>query len=230
MAQYEIPGRRSTLTPEGRVIHQIPVSTDADVNANAPATPPGTQLVSAEYTQRPDGGRDYLFTYESASASSNDKAAEIAGQAAQEPIETHPKFNGGGVPAGQVTQADLAEIRRALSEGTPPVFTGTGTNLERAQALYQLRLKGVENYFTPSGVTYSETVDEQSKPNLSELCRIDQPPADAPTLPSSANWLQIGLRAQKLYNPESRTTFWRVTREWLASGPRGWNADFEIYG
>lgn len=185
-------------------------------------------MVSAEYTIRQDGGRDYVFTFESSGSSPGDAQIQINGQAAQEPIETHPAFNGkqGG---GTVSDADLAAIKNSLNSGQEPQFTATGSALVAAQNLYKLMLKGVTHYYTPSGITYSETFDELTKPNLNELCSIDRPPPDAPSLRQNSNWLQIGLRAQKLYNPETGGAFWRITREWLASGPRGWNADFEIY-
>jgi hypothetical protein len=228
MAQFLTAGYRSTITPEGRKIVQIPVSVTDDSNATAPTAPSGMRLVSNEYTIRPDGGRDYVYTYESAGSAPGDAQIQINGQAAQEPIETHPSFNGaeGG---GTVSDADLAAIKASLSSGQAPQFTGTGADLIAAQDLYNLMLKGVTHYFTPSGVTYSETFDEVNKPNLSELCSIDRPPPDAPSVRQGANWLMIGIRAQKLYQPETGSSFWRVTREWLASGPRGWNADFEIY-
>jgi hypothetical protein len=186
------------------------------------------RLGSNEYTIRPDGGRDYVYTYESAGSAPGDAQIQINGQAAQEPIETHPAFNGeqGG---GTVNDADLAAIKASLSSGQAPQFTGTGDDLAAAQNLYNLMLKGVTHYFTPSGITYSETFDETNKPNISELCTVDRPPPDAPTIRQGSNWLMIGIRAQKLYQPETSTSFWRVTREWLASGPRGWNADFDIY-
>jgi hypothetical protein len=186
------------------------------------------RLVSSEYVLRTDGGRDYIFTYESSGSSPGDSQIQVNGQAAQEPIETHPKFNGsqGG---GTVTDADLAAIKAALQSGQPPEFTASGTDLTAAENLYKLMLKGVTHYFTPSGITYSETFDESSKPNLSELCTVNRPPNDAPSVRGGSNWLLIGLRAQKIYAPESGSSFWRVTREWLASGPRGWNADFPIY-
>ncbi len=228
MAQFLTPGYRSTITPEGRRIVQIPVSVTDDSNATAPTAPSGMRLVSHEYTMRADGGRDYVFTYESAGSSPGDAQIQINGQAAQEPIETHPSFNG-GEGGGTVSDADLAAIKASLSSGQAPQFAGTGTNLTAAQNLYNLMLKGVTHFFTPSGVTYSETFDETAKPNLSELCSIDRPPPDAPSIRQGANWLMIGIRAQKLYQPETGNSFWRVTREWLASGPRGWNADFEIY-
>jgi hypothetical protein len=81
-------------------------------------------MVSTEYVSRPDGGRDYIFTYES-SGSDGEAQIQISGQAAQEPIETHPKFNGedGG---STVSDVDLAAIRAALSSGDAPQFEGEG--------------------------------------------------------------------------------------------------------
>ena len=228
MAQFLTAGYRSTITPEGRRIVQIPVSVDNDSSATAPGAPSGMRLVSNEYTIRPDGGRDYVFTYESAGSAPGDAQIQINGQAAQEPIETHPAFNG-QQEGGTVNDADLAAIKASLNSGQAPQFTGTGNDLAAAQNLYNLMLKGVTHYFTPSGITYSETFDETTKPNLSELCTVDRPPPDAPTIRGGSNWLMIGIRAQKLYQPETGNSFWRVTREWLASGPRGWNADFDIY-
>jgi len=228
MAQFLTAGYRSTITPEGRKIVQIPVSVTNDSSASVPAPPAGTRLVSSEYVIRPDGGRDYIFTYESSGSAPGDAQIQISGQAAQEPIETHPKFNG-EQGAGTVSDADLAAIKASLNSGEAPQFTATGNDLLAAQNLYNLMLKGVTHYFTPSGITYAETFDEQVKPNLSELCTVDRPPPDAPTIRGGSNWLMIGIRAQKLYQPDTGSSFWRVTREWLASGPRGWNADFDIY-
>lgn len=228
MPSFQTAGFRSTITPEGRKIISIPVSTTDDSSPTSVADPVGMRLVSSEYTNRPDGGRDYVFTYESSGTEPGDAQIQLSGQAAQEPIETHPKFNG-KQEFGTVNNADLAAIKAALGNGTIPVFTGTGIDLTAAQDLYSLMLKGVTHYYTPSGITYSETFDELAKPDLNELCSIDRPPQDAPNLRQDMNWLQIGLRANKIYEPDRDKYFWRVTREWLASGPRGWNADFPIY-
>jgi hypothetical protein len=228
MATIQTAGYRSTITPEGRKIVQIPVSVTDDSTPTAPTAPSGMRMVSNEYTIRADGGRDYVYTYESSGSAPGDAQIQINGQAAQEPIETHPKFNG-QQEGGTVSDSDLAAIKAALNDGSTPTFTGTGNDLTAAQNLYALMLKGVTHYYTPSGITYSETFDETTKPNLNELCSVDRPPPDAPSLRQGSNWLQIGLRAQKVYQPETAQSFWRVTREWLASGPRGWNADFDIY-
>ena len=42
------------------------------------------RLVSSEFTNRPDGGRDYVFTYESSGSAPGDAQIQINGQAAQE--------------------------------------------------------------------------------------------------------------------------------------------------
>lgn len=228
MAQYETTGFRYTVSPEGKKLVSIPVSVTDDSAATAPTAPQGMRLVGYEYSKRPDGGRDYSFNYESNGSSAGDSQIQVNGQCAQEPIETHPSFNGqnGG---GTVSDADLAAIKKSLGDGTEPEFKGTGANLIAAQNLYELMLKGVTHYYTPSGITYSETFDESSKPSLQELASVNRPPADAPLLSQNGNWLLIGLRAQKIYNPVTLSSSWRVTREWLASGPRGWNADFNLY-
>jgi hypothetical protein len=228
MPSFQTPGYRSTITPEGRKIVQIPISVTDDSPPTLPTNPSGTRLVSSEYVIRPDGGRDYILTYESSGGAPGDAQIQISGQAAQEPIETHPKFNG-EQGSGKVTDADLAAIRAALSSGQQPQLTGQGLALEAAQKLYALMLKGITHYFTPSGITYSETFDETAKPNLNELCTVNRPPPDAPSVRSGSNWLLIGIRSQKIYQPDTGNSFWRITREWLASGPRGWNADFDIY-
>jgi hypothetical protein len=186
------------------------------------------RMVGYEYTKRPDGGRDYAFTFESNGSSPSDSQIQINGQCAQEPVETHPKFNGES-GSGTVTDKDLAAIKQSLSDGTTPTFTAKGNDRIAAQNLYKLMLRGVTNYYTPSGITYSETFDETTKPTLSELATVNRPPQDAPSLGNNMNWLLLSLRAQKIYQPDSGTSVWRVTREWLASGPRGWNADFELY-
>ena len=228
MPSFQTAGSRTTFTPEGRKIVSIPVSVTDDSAATVPSAPSGMRLVSSEFTNRPDGGRDYVFTYESSGSAPGDAQIQINGQAAQEPIETHPKFNG-EQGFGAVNDSDLAAIKASLGSGSAPSFSGTGPNLTAAQNLYALMLKGVTHYYTPSGVTYSETFDETVKPDLNELCSVDRPPQDAPSLRQGGNWLQIGLRANKIYEPDTQTSFWRVTREWLASGPRGWNADFDLY-
>jgi hypothetical protein len=94
MPSFQTAGSRTTFTPEGRKIVSIPVSVTDDSAATLPSAPSGMRLVSSEFTNRSDGGRDYVFTYESSGSAPGDAQIQINGQAAQEPIETHPKFNG----------------------------------------------------------------------------------------------------------------------------------------
>jgi len=228
MASIET-SRREAWLPDGKTITTINVATTGiDEVATNPTRPSGSRLVSREWSTSPHGGREYVFTFEKLAPRGNEPEMQISGQAAQEPIETHPRFNGKG-GYGNVTDADLSEIKRALADGDEPEFTGEEADLIAAEELYTLMLKGVTQYFTPSGITYAETSDENEKPSLQNLCKVNNPPSDAPLLNEGQNWLLIGLRAQKIYEPERESKFWRVTREWLASGPRGWNADLNIY-
>jgi hypothetical protein len=228
MAQYETIGKRYSLGADGKVQVQIPVSVTDDTVVTPPTAPTGTKLVSAEYTLRADGGRDYTLVYESGGSSSQKAQIQVQGQASQEPVETHPKFNGAS-GYGTITDADLAAIKASLNDGSTPGFTGTGLNLTAAQDLYKLMLKGVTSYYTPSGITYSETTDETTKPSLADLCKVQTAPTDAPTLATNQNWLFFSIRAEKIYDPITGTPIWRTSKEWIASGPRGWNADFALY-
>jgi len=229
MAQYETIGKRYSLGADGKLQVQIPISVTDDTAITEPTPPTGTKLVSYEYTIRADGGRDYILVYEKGGSSTQKAQVQVQGQASQEPVETHPKFNG-LTGYGTVSNTDLAAIKAALNDGSTPVFTGTGLDLTAAQDLYSIMLKGVTSYYTPSGITYSETTDETTKPSLADLCKVQTAPTDAPTLATNQNWLFFSIRAEKIYDPITNTPIWRTSKEWIASGPRGWNADYDLYG
>ena len=94
MAQHQTSGNRVSITPDGKRIHTILISRTTDDAATTPSAPTGTSLVSVEYTGRADGGRDYTYVFESPGPSAGAASSEVSGQASQEPIETHPSFNG----------------------------------------------------------------------------------------------------------------------------------------
>ena len=229
MSSIYTPGFTDTTQPGGKRSQRIPISTTTDAAPSpTPTTPVGFRLIGTNYTRRPDGGRDYVLDYEEIVQTSSTDIS-VNGQAAEQPIETHPSFNGAS-GFGTVSESDLLLIRGALGSGTTPTFTGTGLNLTAAEDLLSVMNKGITNYYTPSGISYSETVDQTSKPSIAELCTVQDPPSDAPTLAANQNWLFNSLNAQKVLDPlDSTSYFWRVTRQWIASGPRGWNADFNIY-
>lgn len=240
MAQFETASRSASVSKDGTVSWKVPVSTTDNSPATIPTAPDGTSLVAVDMTNREDGGRDYVFTFESISASwegttrdpKTDPVCQISGQASPEPIETHWRFNGGKTGKDpKVTDADLAEIKKALDEGkeVPDYKSKEGSpQRELAENLYKLMRRGITQYYTPSGVTYSETYVQDAKPSLRELCTVAIPPINAPYLDGNANWLLLSLRAEKIFKPYGKS-FWQVTKEWLASGPRGWNADGLIY-
>lgn len=240
MPQYETSARTAGISKDGTLTWKIPVSVTDDSAATPPTAPTGTNLVSVDLTSRDDGGRDYVFTYESIAGgwegtvrkTETDPTCQITGQAAQEPIETHWRFNGGRTGTGtKVSDADLAEIKKALDEGKEtPAYKSQSGSSERtlAEELYKLMRRGISHYYTPSGITYSESFEQDQKPDLKELCTISRPSPNAPYLENNSNWLLVGLRAEKNFRPYGNS-FWTVTKEWMASGPRGWNADGTIY-
>ena len=235
MASIFTPGLSVGIQSGGKQTIRIPVATTANEDATQPTTPVGFRLIGVNYSRREDGGRNYVYDYEQigdgsgtggAGGSAVDK--QVNGQAVEQPIETHPKFNGVG-GYGTVNAADLAMIQNPTS-GVPPVFTATGINLVAAEALYELKSRKVESFYTATGVSYSETTEQTNKPTLEDLCTVQDPPSDAPTLLTPRNWLFNSMTAQNIVDPLGGASAWRVTRTWLASDTRGWNADFAIYG
>jgi hypothetical protein len=150
MATFETPGYRSTLTPEGRKIIQIPLSVTDDDAPSMPTVPDGTRLVSREYTRRPDGGRDYVFTYESNGSEPGDAQIQVNGQAAQEPIETHPSFNGEG-PDGEGPDGEGPDGEGPDGEGPDIELPGGGGELA-ASGLFTGKVSDLFDYtkLTPS--------------------------------------------------------------------------------
>jgi hypothetical protein len=92
---------------------------------------------------------------------------------------------------------------------------------EGFQKFIQLTLAGFTDYLQPR-VSIRVTDANTDEPDLSELGKIADP-ARAPTLADGANWLLTGVDAS-----EDADKNWEVTREYMSSGPGGWNQD--IYG
>ena len=123
MAQFETSAQSAGISKDGTLTWKIPVSVTDNSAVQVPTAPVGTNLIAVDLTTRDDGGQDYVFTFESiaggwegtARKTETDPNCQITGQAAQEPIETHWRFNGGKNGAGtKVSDADLAEIKKAL--------------------------------------------------------------------------------------------------------------------
>jgi hypothetical protein len=144
---------------------------------------------------------------------------ELALGVGEEPIVTHPKFATeiGGSPSaplhsaiflnpntGKITSNDAIGVFDRFAArwaGGPNPFAGIESFLDFSQAIWRVR-----QYVTyrPSDITY--------------VGKISWPEGPAPALGGSRNWLLQSI------NYEQRGLVYGLTKEWKASGPRGWNS------
>jgi len=143
----------------------------------------------------------------------------ISGTASQEPLATHPHFQPEGKWA--VTEAEWQKWDKWQKEGADIAQQNITSEGEGFQKFIKLSLAGFTDYLQPR-VSIRVTDANTTEPNLSELGKIARPPK-APTLSDGANWLMTGCDASKDADKN-----WEVTREYMSSGPGGWNVD--IYG
>lgn len=131
----------------------------------------------------------------------------------QEPIMANPRFY-------QFAGTATAPLNGAKFD-SDGLFLGfsptTGTPPGNAEWL------GVEAYLSYSAV-WRETRVTKSKPGpgeLSAINKINSPPGNPPT-PSGRNWLYVSPSF------EQKAKTYVVRKEWLLSGPAGWNTT--LYG
>ena len=136
-----------------------------------------------------------------------------------EPLITLGSFASGGTWA--LSDSDKQAIKDAESNPSLwKVYAGSGTTGLAQYATFILL--GIESYYAPS-VTLTITEDEASVPDLSSIGKIASGLTNAPTLPTGGNWLFSGCNFAALQNG-----YWRVSREYRASGKGGWNNS--LYG
>jgi hypothetical protein len=151
----------------------------------------------------------------------------------EEPIETHPNFvvnvsgSGDGQPlagkpsapyhgayfvdsqTGRKTTDDATGVfdrfQGHLDDGSPNPFAGISSYLEFSQAVWRKRWYAT---FRPSDIIF--------------LGKVMSPEGPAPALGGNRNWIYQSL------NYEQRGIVYGITKEWKASGFRGWNPN--IYG
>jgi hypothetical protein len=125
----------------------------------------------------------------------------------QEPIETHKDFaTFAGYEASPLNGARFDHE------------TGEFINFVRNPAGTNTKWVGVRAYLNASAVWRQTTVRKirPSGADLDNVGKIDSPPNNPPT-PSGRNWLYGACS----YDQKGRT--FTIRREWLLSGPRGWN-------
>jgi hypothetical protein len=159
-----------------------------------------------------------VMTYDEVDAEAGDTYT-VSGTASQEPLATHPFFQTDGKWA--VTDEEWQKWDKWQKEGADISQQNITSEGEGFQKFIQLTLAGFTDYLQPR-VSIRVTDANTDEPDLSELGKIADP-AKAPTLADGSNWLLTGVDAS-----EDADKNWEVTREYMSSGPGGWNAD--IYG
>jgi len=143
----------------------------------------------------------------------------LTGTASQEPLATHPYFQANGKWA--VTDSEWKTWDKWQKEGTDIATQTLTTYSTGFQKFIELYLKGFTDYLQPR-LTLRLVDASTSEPTITELGKISDP-ARAPGLSDGSNWLLTGIDA----SPDADNN-WEVSREYISSGPGGWNAD--IYG
>ena len=147
----------------------------------------------------------------------------ISGTASQEPLATHPFFQAGAKWA--VTDDEWKTWDKIQKGETTYELEGAKAGppfSEGFQKFVQLYLKGFTDYLQPRVTIRVTDASSNSQPNLANLGKIATP-TNAPDLDGGANWLLSGMDAS-----EDADGKWEISREYISSGPGGWNAD--IYG
>ena len=159
-----------------------------------------------------------VLTYDEVDETVGDSYS-ISGTASQEPLATHPHFQPGGKWA--VTAEEWKTWDKWQKEGTDLEAENLTEYGEGFQKFIELFLSGFTDFLQPR-VSIRVTDANTDEPDLDELGKISTP-GKAPTLADGANWLLTGVDAA-----EDSDGNWEVTREFMSSGPGGWNQD--IYG
>lgn len=150
-----------------------------------------------------------------AGGTSNTATVELVAGSRTEPIETFSSGNE-AYDFASLSSASVKSVKDAVNaDGTAPT-SGAALNL------YKLLLQGVTSYLAPS-VVMRFTWVSSSPPSLVNLMKTFTP-AGAPDLPENGNWLFTNC-SYVLEIKQDGTAQYRITEEYTASGPGGWNPD-----
>lgn len=160
-------------------------------------------------TLRSDGAWDIIGDYFGVQGTP-EPIYSLDNSTSQEPIETHKDFvTFAGTPT--------SPINGAVFDPDDLTFLNF-KQVVSGSAVSNVKWVGMRAYLNASAV-WREIKVTKTKPSASEITsigRIDNPPGDAPT-PAGRNWLFGAI----CYEQKART--YTIRREWLLSGPGGWN-------
>lgn len=213
--------REKTVNNRGRGITTVTMEMVGASNENAISAPTGQTIKNVRRSIA--DGRATL-TYDEVPEGVGDTYS-ISGTASQEPLATHPFFQ----PAGkfEVTAKEWtlwAQIEKGETSLKDEMEKKTGPDgpwSDGFKKFIELTLSGFTDYLQPR-VTIRVTDTNAQEPDLSELGKIASP-NPSPTLADGANWLLTSVDAT-----EDADKNWDITKEFMSSGPGGWNED--IYG
>lgn len=112
--------------------------------------------------------------------------------------------------AGSDSNGSVTRFSDYISSGDGYSDASTGL-----KAYCILKCRGIDSY-EHACITLSITDEESSFPSMASVGTI-QSVTNAPTLPTSGNWLLTGIDASSLSNGK-----WKVTRNYKGSGAYGW--------
>lgn len=228
MAQIETSGGGTSYTSDGKkIIKQVYVLTAGETTVN-PTNVEGAVITSADFVRGDAGTTRVTVTWTRGQDTTGQPGAnalgattELIGGAREIPTEAHPTFK------ISVTDSQLKEIKRAISENTDPNSSIVPTATDnKARILYKLLLRGQEYYLAPA-VSYRQTTIETSLPSLKELCTVNAPNR-SPSVSEDQNWLLTSINARSVARPTD-TVVYEVTREWMLSDRKGWDPEGIIY-
>jgi hypothetical protein len=207
--------REKTVNNRNRGVINVTLEKVGAMNLDEIQRPTGPKIRNVR--QSIADGRAVL-TYDEIDQSVGDSYS-VSGTASQEPLATHPHFQESGKWA--VTADEWKIWDKWQKEGTDLEAENLTEYGEGFQKFIKLYLAGFTDFLQPR-VSIRVTDANTTEPSLAELGKISSP-AKSPTLPDGANWLLTGVDAS-----EDADKNWEVTREYMSSGPGGWNED--IYG
>lgn len=204
--------REKTVNNRGKGVTTVTMEMVGATDVNAISAPSGSAIRNV---RRSIADGRAVLTYDEVDATVGDSYS-ISGTASQEPLATHPFFQPNGKWA--VTDAEWKTWDKWQKEGTDiakETLTDLGVGFQK---FIELSLRGFTDYLQPR-VSIRVTDANTDEPDLNELGKIASP-SKAPVLPDGANWLLTGVDGS-----EDADRNWEVTKEYMSSGPGGWNTD-----
>ena len=208
--------REKTVNNRNQGVTSITMEEVGAADENAISAPSGTKIRNV---RRSIADGRAVLTYDEVDPTVGDTYS-VSGTASQEPLATHPYFQNSAKWA--ITEGEWKKWDKWQKEGTDlSNLTIKNEGGVGFQSFIYLYLRGFTDYLQPR-LSIRVTDANTTEPKFDDLGKIATPPK-APELKNDANWLMTGCDATQDVDGN-----WEVTREYMSSGPGGWNK--YIYG